>query len=124
MLGEGGKVYGIEHIDELVKQSKDNIAKHHKHFLDDGSITMVAGDGRKGLPEYAPYDVIHVGAAADILPEDLVKQLAPGGIMVKQCLTLQMIPVGTFMQQILLVSKDEKGTVSKQAVLDVVTNAL
>lgn len=83
MLGEGGKVYGIEHIDELVKQSKDNIAKHHKHFLDDGSITMVAGDGRKGLAEYAPYDVIHVGAAADTLPEDLVKQLAPGGIMVR-----------------------------------------
>jgi len=32
-----------------------------------------------------------------------------------------MIPVGTFMQQILLVTKDEKGEVSKKAVLDVVT---
>lgn len=35
-----------------------------------------------------------------------------------------MIPVGTFMQQILLVRKNEKGEVSKQAVLDVVSSAI
>ena len=33
-----------------------------------------------------PYDVIHVGAAAPVLPPALVEQLAPGGKMV--------IPVG------------------------------
>jgi len=82
MLGEGGKVYGVEHIEELVEQSKINIAKHHKHFLDDGSITILAEDGRKGLEKYAPYDVIHVGAAADTLPKELVDQLAPGGVIV------------------------------------------
>jgi len=82
MLGEGGKVYGVDHIEELVEKSKVNIAKHHKHFLDDGSITIVAEDGRTGLAKYAPYDVIHVGAACDTLPKELVEQLAPGGKIV------------------------------------------
>ena len=47
----------------------------------------MCGDGRLGHPEDAPYDVIHVGAAAPTLPEALTDQLAPDGILV--------IPVGT-----------------------------
>ena len=81
-MGTGSQVYGIEHIEELVEMSKVNIAKSHKQFLEDGSIKIVVGDGRKGLPEYAPYDLIHVGAAAEELPAALVEQLAPGGILV------------------------------------------
>jgi protein-L-isoaspartate(D-aspartate) O-methyltransferase len=37
-------------------------------------------------PEGAPYNAIHVGAAAATFPTALMKQLAPGGVMV--------IPVG------------------------------
>ena len=40
------------------------------------------GDGRKGYAKYAPYDCIHVGAAAEKIPEELIEQLASGGIMV------------------------------------------
>lgn len=29
------------------------------------------GDGRKGYPPGAPFDAIHVGAAAPVLPEDV-----------------------------------------------------
>ncbi|MEL6867458.1 MAG: hypothetical protein AAFP19_23740, partial [Bacteroidota bacterium] len=43
-------------------------------------------DGFKGLPEFAPFDRIIVTAGADQLPDQLVKQLKIGGIMV--------IPVG------------------------------
>lgn len=82
-MGEGCKVYGIEHIEEIAEQSKKNIAKNHKNYLDDGSIQIITGDGRKGLPEYGPYDVIHVGASTEELPKALVDQLAPGGILVK-----------------------------------------
>ena len=39
-----------------------------------------------GMPEHAPYDAIHVGAAAGEVPKPLLDQLAPGGRMV--------VPVG------------------------------
>lgn len=29
------------------------------------------GDGRKGHPQGAPFDAIHVGAAAPVLPQDV-----------------------------------------------------
>lgn len=46
------------------------------------------GDGYAGYPEagWAPFDAIHVGAAAPELPSALVAQLAPGGRLV--------VPVG------------------------------
>lgn len=82
LMGEGCKVYGIDHIEELVEISRKNIARNYKEYLADGSITLVAGDGRKGLSQYGPYDVIHVGAAAEEIPMPLVEQLAPNGILV------------------------------------------
>ena len=81
-MGEGSKVYGIEHIPELAEASKENICKHHKQLLDSGSIIIVNDDGRKGLAEYAPYDVIHIGAAVKSIPGELIEQLAPGGTLV------------------------------------------
>jgi hypothetical protein len=47
-----------------------------------GRLELVLGDGRKGWPAGAPYDAIHVGAAAPRLPLELVEQLAPGGRLV------------------------------------------
>ena len=40
------------------------------------------GDGYLGLPTYAPFNKIIVTAGAPYVPEDLLKQLAVGGIMV------------------------------------------
>ena len=55
-------------------------------WLASGDVQLVAGDGRLGHAAAAPYDIIHVGAAAPVVPPALVAQLAPGGRMV--------IPVG------------------------------
>lgn len=33
------------------------------------SFAFSAGDGRKGFPDEAPYDAIHVGAAAPNVPQ-------------------------------------------------------
>lgn len=46
----------------------------------------MCGDGREGYAAGAPYDVIHVGAAAAVVPGALVNQLKIGGELI--------IPVG------------------------------
>ena len=50
------------------------------------NIQIVIGDGSRGYPQSAPYDVIIVSAAAPELPRELVAQLAEGGRMI--------VPVG------------------------------
>ena len=72
-VGENGVAVGIDHIEELVTDSVNNIKKDPglATLLDSGRLKMVVGDGRKGhLPE-APYDAIHVGAAAPQIPQDV-----------------------------------------------------
>eukprot|EP00951_Prasinocladus_malaysianus_P019898 scaffold161700_cov37-Prasinocladus_malaysianus.AAC.2 len=46
-------------------------------MLQDGSLAVMKGDGRLGCPAEAPFDCIHVGAAAHPLPDALVEQLKP-----------------------------------------------
>lgn len=81
------KVYGIEHVPELVKLSIQNIHKGNPDLFKEGRIEIKEGDGREGWPDKGiKFDVIHVGAAAAKMPQGLVDQLAEGGRMV--------IPVG------------------------------
>lgn len=61
-------------------------------------------DGREGWPECAPYDAIHVGAAAPEMPLALLDQLNPGGRMV--------IPVGNIFQDLKVVDKNPDGSIS------------
>ncbi|CAB1334872.1 unnamed protein product [Coregonus sp. 'balchen'] len=82
MVGPTGKVVGIEHIDELVQTSVRNVQADDPELLSSGRIRLVVGDGRLGYPDGAPYDAIHVGAAAPTLPTALLDQLKPGGRLV------------------------------------------
>lgn len=61
--------------------------------------------------DLAPYDAIHVGAAAPTLPDALVDQLKSPGRM--------FIPVGTMNQAILQVDKDANGQVTQKELFDV-----
>jgi len=82
-----GRVFGIEVIPHLVEQSRNNIMKEDGDLFESGTVAVSKGDGWVGLPGYAPYHAIHVGAAATSFPKDLMMQLHPnGGVMV--------IPVG------------------------------
>ena len=86
MVGQTGGVVGIDHVEELTALAARNIGKDQHNLLESGRIILVSGDGRRGYADKAPYDVIHVGAAADTVPEALHQQLKPGGRMI--------IPVG------------------------------
>jgi len=55
-----------------------------KHFDQLGirNIEVLTGDGFLGAPNHAPFDRIMVTAAAEEIPQTLVDQLAPDGVMV------------------------------------------
>ncbi|XP_068308158.1 protein-L-isoaspartate O-methyltransferase 1-like isoform X1 [Pyrus communis] len=105
MVGPQGRAVGVEHIPELVSSSITNIEKSAAgKLLKEGSLSVHLGDGRQGWPEFAPYDAIHVGAAAPEIPQPLIDQLRPGGRMV--------IPVGNIFQDLKVVDKGLDGSIS------------
>jgi|SRR3989344_521376 len=76
-VGPKGRVCGIERIEQLVEFSKNNLSKYNFNNLE-----IIHGDGTKGLKKYAPFDKIHVAAAASAIPRALKEQLKIGGKMV------------------------------------------
>lgn len=78
-----------------------------RKMLDGGQVKFVTGDGRKGWEDAAPYDAIHVGAAAAEHHKVLVDQLnAPGRLFV---------PVEEgFQQHIYVIEKDKDGKVDRK----------
>lgn len=76
---------GIDVVPDLVSMARANVLKEDSDLMDRLHIPD-ACNGWKGYPQNAPYDAIHVGAAAAELPPDLMSQLKVGGKMI--------IPVG------------------------------
>ncbi|VEU35543.1 unnamed protein product [Pseudo-nitzschia multistriata] len=77
-----GRVFGIDVRRSLVEAAERNLRRADGDLLDTGAVTLAVGDGWEGLPEEAPFDAIHVGAAAESLPLALAAQLAVGGVLV------------------------------------------
>lgn len=85
LVAPGGTVIGIDHIQPLVDLADANMGKSEagRKMLEGGQVRFVTGDGRKGWAEGAPYDAIHVGAAAAEHHQELTEQLkAPGRLFV------------------------------------------
>lgn len=97
----GAKVFSIERQRELYLKTRpllDKLGYTAKLFY---------GDGYKGQETYAPYDGILITCGAPFVPEALVNQLKPGGVMV--------IPLGEGDTQIMTrIHKDEHGTISEE----------
>ncbi|MCK5758402.1 MAG: protein-L-isoaspartate(D-aspartate) O-methyltransferase [Clostridiales bacterium] len=93
------KVYTVERIEPLKIEAEKRLIK--LGFL---NIKYMLSDGSKGWKEEAPFDRIIVTAAAKHIPKELIKQLAPDGVMI--------IPVGGDIQRINIVTKDEENNVN------------
>lgn len=67
---------------ERQKKLYDQTILHYPFRSKYKNIKFFYGDGFAGLPTFAPFDRILITAAAPFIPEALVEQLKPGGIMV------------------------------------------
>ncbi len=99
-------VYGIEIVEPLAELGANRLVE-----LGYKNATIRHGDGFRGWPEKAPFDVIIVAAAPEEIPEPLIEQLAPGGRLV--------IPVGDTLQQLVRLRKRPDGSVRRENVIPV-----
>lgn len=72
----GAKVFTIERQKKLYQKTKEFLPSLGYR------IKTFYGDGFLGLPAFQPFDKIIITAGAPFTPEDLLKQLKIGGIMV------------------------------------------
>ena len=101
---EWGHVYTTEIIEGLAEFARKNV--RNAGYSD--RITIICTDGSMGYPEKAPYDRIIVTAAAPDVPQPLIEQLKPNGIM--------LIPVGTvhLFQSLIKITKSADGKIKRE----------
>jgi len=75
ILGEKGKVFGLEIIKELAKRSKETLHDYE-------NVRVYNRNGSKGLREEAPFDRIIISAACREVPKTLLNQLKEKGILI------------------------------------------
>ena len=90
------EVYTIEIVEPLADDARQRLKE-----LGYQNIFVKHGDGYKGWPEKSPFDVIVVTAAPEEIPPELIHQFKAGGRMV--------VPIGSFFQELYLVTRTESG---------------
>jgi protein-L-isoaspartate(D-aspartate) O-methyltransferase len=92
------RVFTVERHRALLREAERRFAS-----LRIGNVVTRFGDGAKGWPEQAPFDRIIVTAAPPEVPQVLLDQLAPGGVLV--------LPVGAEYhdQHLLRVRREDGG---------------
>jgi len=96
-------VFTIEILEPLARSAKAKLK-----IFGYNNVAVKTGDGYKGWKEHAPFDGIIVTCAPDEIPPLLLEQLSIGGRMV--------IPVGSYYQELLLITKDSSGLSEKSIV--------
>ena len=91
-----GEVYSVERIKPLQQKARQRMRQ-----LKLRNVHMNHADGGMGWPEKGPFDGILAAAAPERLPEELLRQLAPGGRLV--------IPVGGDVQHLQIVDRTHEG---------------
>ncbi len=94
-----GEVYTIEIVEPLAQEAMRTL-----QHLGYDRVTVRAGDGYAGWPEYAPFDIVMLTAAPEQVPQPLLDQLKVGGRL--------LAPVGPQWsgQELRLIVKQADGT--------------
>ncbi len=101
LVGEKGRVFGIELVHELHQRAVRTLVE-----LGYENIQLRCSNGTLGWKEEAPFDRVLISAACSSVPEPLVEQLREGGKLVA--------PVGgSFSQEMVLVEKQKGKAVEK-----------
>ena len=119
LVSPSGSVVGIENRQLLVDLSLNNIMKADPELVSSGTVRITKGNGWTGDGfvhsgnDEKIFDAIHVGAAADSMPDVLLKALKSPGRMV--------IPVGPQWgsQVFMLVDKDKDGSITQRELMSV-----
>lgn len=90
------KLFSVERIRPLQDRAKVRLRE-----LGFRNVYFKHADGGFGWPEKGPFDAILSAAAPEVLPPELLAQLAVGGRLV--------IPVGGVKQQLVVVDRTEEG---------------
>jgi len=100
-------VYSLERIAELAQQAIPRMRQ-----LGLANVKVQVFDGTVGWSEWAPYDRILVAAGAPKVPEPLLDQLAPGGVL--------LIPEGQLnAQRLVIYRKSARGELRRRESEDV-----
>jgi protein-L-isoaspartate(D-aspartate) O-methyltransferase len=111
IVGEEGKVYGIEILPIAYEFAMENLKKTGY----DKKVKLILGDGSLGLPKFAPFDKILSSASSpQELPIPWIEQLKPDGSIIT--------PVGPeFGNQTLnLIKKTKSGRIVRKSLYDVI----
>lgn len=97
ILGKlGAHVWSVERHAALSEQALENLIAAEIH-----NVTLIVGDGTRGLPETAPFDAINVAAAAAFVPPALEEQLGRGARLV--------LPVDEGEQRLVVIERTPRG---------------
>jgi len=96
------RVYSLERIPDLAQQAIPRMRQ-----LGIENVKIQVFDGTVGWSEWAPYDRILVTAGAPKVPEPLLDQLAPGGVLV--------VPEGPMnLQKLVVYRKSARGDLRRR----------
>lgn len=102
------EVYSIDIRDTLYRFAEEKIKKYSN-----GNVYLKIADGFYGWEDKSPFDRIILSCASDSIPQPLLKQLHPGGIMI--------LPLGsTAYQKLTKITKISDKEIKTQDYIDVI----
>ena len=95
-------VYSVEYHAELARTARATLAETGY-----GAVSVRAGDGKQGWADHAPYDRAYLTCAAPELPEAVVEQVRPGGLI--------LAPVGSGRQRLVRARRKADGSLDRES---------